>query len=168
MEGIKIVPIKKSEKKILRNLLEKYTYEFSQYEKTDINEFGLYGYTYLDHYWTERNRFPYFIKYNNKIVGFILVNDYPEDNIETDFCISEYFVLYKYRKLGIGKYCANKIFEKHKGLWQLKYHPKNRISKIFWNNVVKEYTKGNYKVIKNKEDARYDDGTIGEILIFNT
>ena len=31
-----------------RNLLEKYLYEFSQWEKTDVNEEGLYGYEYLD------------------------------------------------------------------------------------------------------------------------
>lgn len=49
------------EKEILRNLLEKYDYEFSQWDKQDVNNLGLYGYQYLDHYWTEDKRWAYFI-----------------------------------------------------------------------------------------------------------
>jgi hypothetical protein len=37
---IKIVKIKISQKEIVRNLLEKYLYEFSQYRESDINELG--------------------------------------------------------------------------------------------------------------------------------
>ena len=33
---IVIEPVKKEEKEILRNLLEKYNYEFSQYDKRDV------------------------------------------------------------------------------------------------------------------------------------
>jgi predicted acetyltransferase len=166
--NIKLAKIKKSQKEIVKNLLEKYLYEFSQYDKTDINELGLYGYDYLDNYWTEKNRWPYFIKLDNKIAGFILVNDYHEANIETNFTMSEFFILYKYRHLGIGKHCVNYLFKKHRGKWQLKFHPKNKISKIFWINVVKEYTKGKYKIIKNMKETEYEDGTTGNILVFNT
>ena len=53
---IKIELVKKEEKEILRNLMEKYRYEFSQYDNLDTNNFGLYGYDYFDYYWTENNR----------------------------------------------------------------------------------------------------------------
>jgi predicted acetyltransferase len=166
--NILIEPVLKEEKEILRNLLEKYSYEFSQYEDTDVNNMGLYGYTYLDHYWVENNRFPFFIKLNNKLVGFIMVNDYQEVKIETNYAMSEFFIMYKYRKMGIGTYTAKYIFDKFKGKWQLMYHPKNIISKIFWNKVVKEHTNGKYAIIKDNNEARYEDGTIGEVLIFET
>jgi predicted acetyltransferase len=166
--NIKIDSIKYSEKEILRNLLEKYLYEFSQYEKTDINELGLYGYNYLDCYWTENNRWAYFIKINNRIIGFALVNDYPEIKIETDFSMAEFFIVYKYRHLGIGKCCTNYLFNKHKGKWHIKYHPENKVSKLFWTNVVREYTKENYKIYKNEEDTEYEDGTRGHVLVFET
>ena len=39
-----------------RNLLEKYLYEFSQWEKTDVNEEGSYGYEYLDCHFEEEHR----------------------------------------------------------------------------------------------------------------
>lgn len=51
--NIELVAIDVNEKEILRNLLEKYDYEFSQYDQRDVNDLGLYGYDYLDNYWTE-------------------------------------------------------------------------------------------------------------------
>jgi predicted acetyltransferase len=148
--------------------LEKYNYEFSQYEETDVNKLGLYGYDWLDCYWTEEKRFPYFIKVNNIIAGFVLVNDYPETNIKTDYTLSEFFVMYKYRLLGVGKYVVNNILKKYHGKWQLKFHPYNVISEKFWINTVNEYTKGKYKIIDNDEETKYRDGTIGKVLIFKT
>ena len=50
------------EKEILRNLLEKYDYEFSQWDQRDVNALGLYGYGYLDNYWTEEKRYTFFIE----------------------------------------------------------------------------------------------------------
>jgi len=166
--NISIVPVSKDEKEILRNLLEKYNYEFSQYENTDVNDLGLYGYDWLDVYWTEENRFAYFIKVDNKLAGFIMVNDYRETKIETDYTMSELFVMYKYRKMGVGTYAVKNMFDKYKGKWQLMYHPKNTSSKSFWNKIVNEYTKGRYEIIKDNMEAQYRDGTIGEVLVFET
>jgi predicted acetyltransferase len=160
--------VKKEEKEILRNLLEKYNYEFSQYNNLDVNNMGLYGYDYLDNYWTEENRFPYFIKVDNKLAGFVMVNDYCEVKLDTNYTISEFFIMYKYRKSGIGKYALKYILDKYRGKWQLKYHPKNEISKIFWNKTIEEYTNGKYELIKDSNEAIYEDGTIGYILIFET
>ena len=165
---IKIELVKKEEKEILRNLMEKYRYEFSQYDDLDTNNLGLYGYDYLDNYWTEENRFPYFIKVNNKLAGFVMINDYPEVKMDTNYSISEFFIIYKYRRQGIGKYAVEYVLNKFKGKWQLKYHPKNEISKIFWTKTISEYTNGKYELISNNQKAKYEDGTIGHVLIFET
>jgi predicted acetyltransferase len=169
--NILIELVKKEEKEILKNLLEKYGYEFSQYNKLDINDFGLYGYDYLDCYWYEDNRYPFFIKVDNKLAGFIMVNDYTEiKRNPLNYAISEYFILYKYRRNGIGRYCIKYILDKFKGKWQLKYHPKNEISKKFWIKTIDEYTKGKYEIIKDDPDPEvlYEDGTIGHIMIFES
>jgi hypothetical protein len=89
---ISIELVKKDEKEIIKNLLEKYHYEHSQYDERDVNNLGLFGYDYLDNYWTEENRFPYFIKVNNKLAGFIMVNDYLEAKFETNYTISDFFI----------------------------------------------------------------------------
>jgi predicted acetyltransferase len=166
--NISIHPAGKDEKEILRNLLEKYLYEFSQYENTDVSEFGLYGYDYLDHYWVEKNRFPFFIKVDGKLAGFIMVNDYPEVNIKTNYTLSEIFVMYKYRNMGVGAFAAKYVFDKFKGKWQLKRHPKNVGSVRFWDMVISEYTGGKYELLKSHPLAEYVDGTAGDVFIFET
>ena len=51
--NFELTPIKEYEKEILRNLMEKYDYEFTQYTHEDVNPLGLYGYSWLDAYWRD-------------------------------------------------------------------------------------------------------------------
>jgi len=166
--NIEIVPVQKSEKAVLRNLLEKYDYEFSQYDLRDVNQFGLYDYDYLDNYWTEENRFAFFILVDKNLAGFVMVNDYPEVIEGTDYTMSEFFVMHKYRKSGVGRYAANYIFDKFRGKWQLKRHPKNASSVHFWDNVIFDYTRGKFDLFENHPKADYDDGTLGDVFTFET
>ena len=167
--NIKVEPVKREEREILMNLLEKYSYEFSQYNNLDVNSLGLYGYDYLDCYWWDNEkRYPFFIKVDNKLAGFIMVNDYPEGQIKTDYSISEFFVMYKYRRSGIGKFGIKYILNKFKGKWQLKFHPNNEISKNFWIKTISDYTNEKYEIIKNDPETTYEDGTIGWLMVFNS
>ena len=166
--NISIELVKKEEKEILRNLLEKYHYEHSQYDKRDVNMLGLFGYDYLDNYWTEENRFSYFIKVDNILAGFVMVNDYNETKLDTNYTISEFFIMYKYRGKGVGKYAVKYILEKHKGKWQLSFHPNNENSKNFWIKTINEYTNGNYELMENNTDWIYEDGTKGHTIIFDS
>src|SRR5215510_1263759 len=161
---IKIIPVLIEEKEILRNLLEKYNYDTSEEDGDDVNELGLCGYKYLDHYWTETDRYAYFTKIQDKLAGFVMIDKYLYFNeIKSDYCISEFFVLRKYRKMGIGKYVIKYIVNKYKGEWQIGYNPKNNIGKIFWNKVVKEITNGNYKLIKDNKTHSYGNGINSEV-----
>lgn len=129
---VEIVEIKEEEKEVLLNLIEKYLYEFSQWEKTDVNVEGNYGYEYLDCYFEEENRYPYFIKVDGKLAGFAMISDYPEVPEETtDYCLSEFFMMYKYRRGGVGRKAVNSVLDKHHGKWQLKRHPHNTVSVKF-------------------------------------
>jgi len=166
------IAIKKAmleDREILANLLEKYNYEFSQYDSLDVNRLGLYGYKYLDYYWWEgEKRWAYFIEVDGKLAGFIMINDYPEaEDRKTDFVISEFFVLFKYRRKGVGKKALFKALDLHKGSWQLKRHPKNEVSVYFWDSVINEYTSGNYELIKAYPNTEYKDGTLADVFFFD-
>ncbi|MDR2547780.1 MAG: GNAT family N-acetyltransferase [Lachnospiraceae bacterium] len=156
------------DREIIANLLEKYSYEFSQYDDRDVNKLGLYGYQYLDYYWTETNRHPYIIEADENIAGFVMINDFPEANDrETDFSVSEFFVMHKYRRRGVGEKAFLMVMNLHKGKWQLKRHPKNLASVSFWDKVVDEYTNGNYELIKSYPNTEYGDGTLGDVFFFD-
>ncbi|MCL1996469.1 MAG: GNAT family N-acetyltransferase [Defluviitaleaceae bacterium] len=161
--------IELEEREILANLLEKYDYEFSQYDNRDVNKLGLYGYQYLDCYWWEdENRWAYFIEVDSKLAGFIMINDYPEAaDRKTDFVISEFFVMYKYRRMGIGEKALFTALDLHRGTWHLKRHPKNENSVYFWNNAINEYTNGKYEMIESYPNTEYDDGTLADVFFFD-
>jgi predicted acetyltransferase len=163
---IKLVKVEVEDKEILKNLLEKYDYEFSQWDNRDVNKLGLYGYNYLDNYWTEDNRWAFFIKVDEKLGGFVMINSYQEAE-ETDYSMAEFFVMYKYRRNGVGKYAAIKTFDMFHGKWQLKRHPKNTASVYFWNKVIAEYTKGDYRLVEGYPNSEYDDGTLGDMFFFD-
>lgn len=167
MTTIELIP--QSEKNVLSNLLEKYLYEFSQWDKNDVDDNGLYSYEYLDCYWNEERRFPYYIKVDGKIAGFIMISDYPEvPEQSTDFCLSEFFVMNKYRRGGVGREAVKAVLDRHHGKWQLKRHPNNTASVYFWDKVIGEYTNGNYRLVTAypNPEVDYDDGTPADVFFF--
>ena len=150
---IELIEVKEREKSILRQLLELYAYDFSEYDNADINEHGFYGYTYFDHYWTEDSRHPFFIKVDGKLAGFILVNEYCYVSKRAGTkSIAEFFVMRKYRRKGIGKIAAIQVFDKFPGKWEVIQHGENEPSKVFWEKVIDEYTGGNYRQEKVKAE----------------
>lgn len=122
-----------------------YKYDFSEFVNLDIEQDGLFSaYKNLDDYWTDENRFPYIIQQDGKYIGFVLVR-YIEANKRGHFSIAEFFVMKKYRRTGIGKTIAYQIFDLHKGRWEVFQKENNKPAQIFWNKVIKEYTKGQFK-----------------------
>ena len=165
---ISLEPIKIEEKQILKNLGELYIYELSQYSAIDVNDLGLYDdFDDLELYWTDENRHSFFIKVDNKLAGFALVFDGRQiEEIESNYSLDEFFIMYQYKQQGIGKYCARYIFNKFKGKWQIWFHPNNKAAANFWVKTIDEYTEGRYETIKN--DAPFYDGTVGNTLVFDS
>ena len=98
-----------------------------------------------------------------------MVIDLPEvDDREADFQIAEFFVMYKYRRMGVGRQAFFKVLDIYNGRWQLKRHPKNLSSVHFGNKAINEYTKGNYELINSYPRTEYDDGTLGDVYFFNS
>ena len=58
---VELVEATYDQKPVLRKLMEFYQYDFSEYEHTDVNAHGEFGYKYLDNYWTEPDRTPLFV-----------------------------------------------------------------------------------------------------------
>jgi len=133
-------------KSVLRQLMELYDYDFSEYSGADVNEHGLYGYGRVDHYWTAESRIPYFIKVGGKHAGFVLVGHYvPEGTTSPIWAINEFFIMRKYRRRGIGTYVACRVFDMHRGSWQVSQVCDNDISLLFWERVISDYTNGAYE-----------------------
>ena len=145
---IKLVKVEDTQKSVLRQLIELYEYDFSEFDLKDVNDHGYYGYRFFDHYWTEESRHPFFIKVDGRLAGFVFVSDYCYKMEDSDArSISEFFVMRKYRRKGIGRTVARQIFDMFPGKWEVIQHEENPDSIIFWEGVIGEYTIGRF----NKE-----------------
>ncbi|WP_291580331.1 GNAT family N-acetyltransferase [Clostridium sp. UBA6640] len=143
---IEIIDASSNDKLVIRNMMELYNYDLSEYENADLNEHGLYDYNYLDNYWTEEDRHPFIIRVDAKLAGFVLVNKHGVDtSFSIDYSIAEFFILKKYRKKGVGKAVAFNIFDRFHGVWEVKQLLDNKVSHVFWHEVIKEYTLNNFE-----------------------
>ena len=106
---ISVEPILKEQKSVLVQMMELYSYDFSEFSGDDINEYGYFGYPYIDNYWTEKGRTPFFIRVDGKLAGLVLVRSCSEYTALSDpHSIAEFFVMKKYRKQVIGEYTHGK------------------------------------------------------------
>jgi predicted acetyltransferase len=149
--NIDIQPAKYEEKSILRNLIELYLYDASEFNGCDLDDHGLYGYPYLDHYWTDETRHPFLIRANRKLAGFVFVRQIIVAEGANYFAIAEFFVSRKYRRKGIGKQAAFWVFDQYPGSWRVSQENENLLAQGFWRDVIQQYTDGNFKEIQDKE-----------------
>lgn len=139
---LQFIPV--NQKPVLENLLQYYFYDFTEFNSADVTETGKFGdYPYTHLYWEEEGRYPYFIQFDGKLAGFTLVSQ-EQSEIKTYFSISEFFVLKKFRRLGVGREAAVTAFSKHRGEWEVFQMASNQPAQKFWRRVIDEFTNGEY------------------------
>ena len=143
--NIEIQPASLEEKIILRHLMELYAYDFSEFEHCDVDAHGLFGYDYLDHYWTEPGRYPFLVRVEGKLAGLVLVRTLDESETNLTLSMAEFFILRKYRHRGIGRVVAQRIFDMFPGQWSVAQVENNHAAQAFWRKVISEYTQGNFQ-----------------------
>ena len=148
--NIQLAPVKFNDKSILRHLLELYQYDISEFTLEDVNENGFYEYKYLDHYWTEPGRFPFFIVVEGQYAGFALIRKM-ENEHRSFYSMAEFFVMKKFRTLGVGRKAAFHLFKQYQESWELVALKENHNAQKFWKTIICQYTDGHYKESENVE-----------------
>ncbi|SCW57997.1 Predicted acetyltransferase [Paenibacillus tianmuensis] len=131
------------QKSVMRNLLELYKYDFTEFDPEDVNEHGLFEYPYLDHYWTEEGRHPFLVHVDGKLAGFALIRELGAD--ERVYSVAEFFVMKKYRRYGVGREMAFALFNRFPGQWEVAQMEENVPAHTFWRRIIDEYSKSNYQ-----------------------
>ena len=115
--GTWIIKVKLEEKDILYRLLQLALYDGSYYIDNIINNQGIFEYKYFEDYFLDETRDKYFIKYNGKLAGFVLINENNKFNSQGK-TIAEFLILPPYRRKHLGKEAAIKAFELYPGTWK--------------------------------------------------
>lgn len=141
---VEVTRASRAEKLILRHLMELYSYDFTEFDQSDVDEFGLYRNDYLDHYWTEKTRYPYLVRVAGKLGGFALVKTNVREDGTTYTFMAEFFIMKKYRGQGIGQTVAHYLFDQYPGDWEVAEIPQNLPAQAFWRKIIDRYTGGQF------------------------
>jgi len=164
-----LTPASELERPVLRQLMELYLYDFSEFDLADVGPYGLYEYPYLDQYWTEPDRHPFLLRVEGQLTGFALVMHYNYLTGERDpahgaaWVIAEFFIMRKYRRQGLGQAAACQLFDRFSGAWQVAQLRENTPATTFWRKVIDRYTAGKYQ-----EQELDDERWCGPVQVFQS
>ena len=135
-----------SDASTLAQLVQYYIYDLSELVSKDVGEDGRYAFRSLDAYWTEAWRHPYLVRVAGHHGGFALVHQRSRiTGDEKTWDIAEFFVMRKYRRLGVGKTIAIRIFDMFRGDWEVRQLRANTEAILFWRRTISAYTHGQFK-----------------------
>lgn len=127
----------------IQNLARFYLYDMSRYCGFLLNwpapVNGLYECSTLSRYWSEPNRYPFLVRVDGEIAGFVLVNE-EGTSLDVNWNMGEFFIVAKYQRKGIGKRVAEQIFDRFPGVWEVAQIPENESAVLFWRDVVGAYS----------------------------
>ncbi len=139
--SVAIIPATRDQQPVLANLLELYAHDFSEFQDLELGENGQFGYKALPLYWSEPDRFPFFVRVDGKLAGFALVKKGPEvSGDEAIWDMAEFFVVRGYRRRGIGNEMAHQLWRQLPGRWEIRVMELNRPGQQFWERAISTFT----------------------------
>lgn len=119
------------ERDVVRRLLELSSHEFSRIDGRAIGHDGLYPYRYLDAYGSDPDRGPYLFRAEGELAGMALVR-----RVDAVMHVSEFLVLPKFRRTGVGSQVAQQPFAAHRGPWQTRQVAGDDEATSFWRRAI--------------------------------
>lgn len=112
-----------------------------------LGEFGHREPDLLARWFADDRAHPLLILKSETPAGFALVVRPPRLSTTApgvDYRMSEFFVLAKYRRLGIGRDAAQLILNRFSGQWEVTEYLRNAGAVRFWRSVIGAYTRGKF------------------------
>ncbi|MCR5273722.1 MAG: hypothetical protein K6E13_12195 [Lachnospiraceae bacterium] len=137
--GLRLVKVEAKDRDLLWNINQKYLYEMTNFYDDLMDENGNFHYGHFDDYFTDKKRTAYFIKNDEILVGFAMLNPYSNIAESPDYTMAEFTIFPSYRRKHFALDIAKIILEKHAGKWEIKYNEKNGGAKKLWNTLAEPY-----------------------------
>ncbi|QOR36785.1 GNAT family N-acetyltransferase [Clostridium sp. 'deep sea'] len=138
-QNINIEIVSEEQQEVLKNIVSLYLHDLSQYaDDLQINKNGLFIYEGIELYFKQPDLLPYFIKLENNIIGFILVNMGRYVPKDVDLSVHEFFILKSYRRKGFGKRAIQVLFKCHVGTYKIEQIANNLPAVKFWSNLYSQ------------------------------
>jgi predicted acetyltransferase len=112
-----------------------------------LGEYGHREPDLLARWFADDRAHPLMILKDEQPAGFALIVRAPlqtQSRPAIDYRLSEFFVLRKFRRLGVGRDAATLIFNRFAGQWEVTEYVRNPGAVSFWRQVISLYTRGAY------------------------
>lgn len=131
--------------------MELYQYDFSEFDGQDLDEHGCFGYGDLDYFWFEPTHAVFLVTVDEKLAGFVLIDN--EVVVTGDErSVTEFFIMRKYRRQGVGKQVAIEVFRRLPAKWEVRVIEQNSPAQDFWRGVIAEYTQDKFQEKRLNDD----------------
>jgi predicted acetyltransferase len=131
---IELVTVDEADKSVLMNLIQFYQYDFSEIRDLALTRHGTFTYRYLDPYFTKIGREADFITVDSQLAGFALTREDVDD--DGSWNIAEFFVARRYRRQGVARESARRLFTRRPGMWTLSVDHHNQPAAALWRSVI--------------------------------
>jgi predicted acetyltransferase len=143
--GLSFERATREERTLLQNMAQFYYYDFSEVLEMHLDPNGRFGDIDLSSYWTDEWRHPFLLKVDQEVAGFALIAERSKITGESGVLdMTEFFVLRRFRRRGIGREAAFAAFNRFPGRWEVRQREENPKATAFWRAVIREYTGGTY------------------------
>lgn len=120
-------------------------YDLAEFGKWPCGADGVYAFkpSMLDPHWQRDDHWPFLIYHDGELAGFCLVRRYPPNPARYD--IEQFFVLRRFKGMGVGKQAFCAAVARFPGLWQTRVMLENTPALTFWRSAINSLTDGNFQ-----------------------
>jgi predicted acetyltransferase len=138
--SIELIPALDEQRDVLANLFELYTHDFSEIVDVRLGDDGRFGYPHLGLYFEDPKRFPFLVRVDGALAGFVLVKRGSEVSGDEDvWDVAEMFVVRGARRRGVGQEVAHRIWARFPGRWEVRVMRANEAARPFWARAVQAF-----------------------------
>jgi predicted acetyltransferase len=146
-------PVRPGERAAVRRLVQLYIYDLGG-DRWGVEPDGTFAPAdWHRRFWARRGAHHFVIRVDGRLAGFALVRERAGFAGAGVREIGEFFVLRKYRRLGVGTRAARELFERFPGRWEVAVLVWNVAALPFWRRVIAESAAG--EVVERRR--RHDD-----------
>jgi predicted acetyltransferase len=165
--SLDILAAKLPDKPIVARLVQFYLHDFSEFAAIgspygDTDAQGAFKMENFDTYWSEPGRIALLLRVEGQLAGFALINQWSPSGEGVDHSIAEFFVMRKYRRLGIGRRAAQEILRRYPGIWEINVAHYNAPAQEFWRRALADVP--GYAVQALQGDGKRWTGPIHRLL----
>jgi len=142
MPSIELHAAQRDELETIENLMQFYTYDFSEWLPLKLGEHGFFNIQPKQDYWRKPATRPFLIKVDGELAGFVTVDDETQ-MASAEFNIGYFFVSRRFRGQGVAKFVASTLLSRFPGQWQIFHIDANQPARLFWAHVMPALAQGN-------------------------